>query len=64
MKKPLNLGMVENEISTLYHNGQGVPQDIKKAEYWAKRAAENGNANAIEYLEEMKEIEASFGGNK
>ena len=33
-------------LSLMYDNGQGVPQDKRKATMWLQRAADNGNNNA------------------
>ncbi len=33
-------------LGVLYHNGQGVPQDNKKAAEWLRKAADKGDADA------------------
>ena len=37
---------VQSAIAVLYHTGQGVKQNYKKAFYWYKKAAESGNVAA------------------
>ena len=37
---------VQSVIAVLYHTGQGVKQNYKKAFYWYKKAAESGNVAA------------------
>jgi len=36
-----------------YFNGEGVPQDYKKAVYWYSKAAGPGNFNEQEYLDKL-----------
>jgi hypothetical protein len=43
-----NLGM------TYYHPEKGFPKSTKKAIYWIKKAADNGNIFAIWHLETYK----------
>ena len=38
-------------LSLMYDNGQGVPQDTRKATEWLQRAADGGNSNARNDLE-------------
>ena len=33
-------------LGNMYYNGEGVPQDYKKAVYWYQKSAEQGCANA------------------
>ena len=37
---------VQATVAVLYHTGQGVNKDYKKAFYWYKKAAEKGNAQS------------------
>ena len=37
----------------MYDNGEGVEQDFKKAVYWYRKAAEQGDAEAQEILRTM-----------
>ncbi len=36
--------MAQNNLGVMYDNGQGVPQDYKKAVEWYARAADQGHA--------------------
>ena len=37
-------------LGRCYYNGEGVSQDYTQAVYWWSKAAEQGNADAIELL--------------
>jgi TPR repeat protein len=39
----------------MYENGDGVDKNIKKAIYWYKESAKQGNENSLIKLEQLKE---------
>ena len=41
------------DIGIMYNYGQGVPRDYARAFEWYKKAAENGNIRAMDYLGDM-----------
>ena len=47
-------------IGLMYANGRGVPQDYAEAEQWYRRAAEQGNTDALTNLAKMDALDASF----
>lgn len=40
----------ELRVGSIYTNGQGVPQDNRRAMYWFRKAAENGNVESMMIL--------------
>ena len=47
--------MAQNNLGTMYQNGQGVAQDYAEAVKWYRKAAEQGEAEAKINIEEMTE---------
>ena len=38
--------MAQNNLGSMYYNGEGVPQDYKEAAKWYRKSAEQGDADA------------------
>lgn len=45
--------MSMHNVATIYFNGEIVEQDLVKAKYWLRLAAEGGDAEAGELVEEL-----------
>ena len=43
-------GRAQYELAKKYESGEGVPQDFAEAAKWRRKAAEQGNADAKEWL--------------
>ena len=46
--------MAQNNLGWCYENGKGVPKDMKKAVYWYREAAEQGDAEAKDALRRLR----------
>ena len=45
----------QKKLGDCYFIGDGVEQDHKKAVYWLKKSAKQGDSNAIKVLKDMGE---------